>query len=450
MNTQKNSNNKLSHQTECCHSKLSFKEIYSQSLGMVIGAGIITSTGFCIGYTGTGVWLAYILAGLTVLIAYLPSIIGGSVVPKTSGNYFMVCQMHPTLGGFYSLMLLFSCISIGFMGTSFASYMNTLIPYGNTRFWGLLILTVFFLANLLDQKKVVKIQTFHNIILVLAWLSFIVSGAGKVNFDIVFSLNEMFPHGFKGMYEAVTMLVFAMGGGLWLIDSGERIEHPERNILLGNIASTGTAMLLFAVIAVIASGILPIAEVANQPLTKVARTIYPGNGYLFFIIGGALMALCTTINARFMGAANGLVRCSMEGWFPSSMAKKNNNDVPYLFLIIVYLITIIPVLFDIDSVLLNRLSVTVTLISMLMPNISFIFLIRKHQTEWKSSRWYLPKSPTLGLYILSNFIMIALIAKNLASLTPSLIVSVSIILIVFAIYSIFRTPFAKKVMNKTT
>lgn len=433
--------------TSLCSSKLSFKELYSQSLGMVIGAGIITSTGFCIGYTGSGVWLAYILAGITVLIAYLPSILGGSVVPRTSGSYFMACQIHPVVGGFYSLMLLFSCISIGFMGASFAKYMTMLVSFGSYQFWGILVLSIFFLANLLDQKQIVKIQTFQNVILVLAWASFVFLGMGKINWNVILEPAQVFSNGFKGMYEAVTMLVFAMGGGLWLIDSGERIENPKKNVLLGNLACTSTAMILFALISIVAAGVLPIPEVANQPLTKVAKVIYPGAGYIFFIAGGVMMALCTTINARFMAAANGLLRSSMEGWFPKSLSRQNKNNVPYYFLTIVYVISILPVVFNLDIKVLNRLSAAITLFSMLIPNIGFMFLIRKFPNEWKNSRWHMPMWATIVLYILCNGIMLVLIAKNISTTAPFLMIIAGCLLAVFAIYAVIRAPYTKVVME---
>ena len=89
---------------------LSFKKIYSQSLGNVVGAGI-TSTGICLGFTGSGVWLAY----------------------------------------------------------------------------------------LLDQKSVVKVQILMNVLLVAAWVSFIVLGIPKVNWD-VFTWDQMMPNGFDGMW----------------------------------------------------------------------------------------------------------------------------------------------------------------------------------------------------------------------------------------------------------
>ena len=94
--------------------KLTFWECYSQSLGVVIGVGIISTSGVVIGHTGTGVWLAFLVAGLAFLVTYLPTLIGASVVPRTSGTYFMVGQLGVTAKGIMAFMLLTQTISIAF------------------------------------------------------------------------------------------------------------------------------------------------------------------------------------------------------------------------------------------------------------------------------------------------------------------------------------------------
>lgn len=75
--------------------KLSFAECYSISIGFVIGVGIITMTGIAIGYTGVGVSLAFVLAGLALLIMEVPKMLAASVVPKTSMSYILATSIEP-------------------------------------------------------------------------------------------------------------------------------------------------------------------------------------------------------------------------------------------------------------------------------------------------------------------------------------------------------------------
>lgn len=428
-------------------SKLTFSEMYSQSLGNVIGAGIITSTGIVIGFTGQGVWLAYLLSGLAFLLTVGPVLVAASVVPKTSGTYYYSSCIGLKWGGFYSYLFLFASISIGFMGVSFAEYMHSITSFGNKQLWGIGVLTFFFILNLFDQKVIVKFQTVLNIFLVGAWVSFVVLGLPKVDWSS-FTIEGMFPSGWFGMWDSVATLVFAMGGAIWLADSGERIKDPEKNIIKANLAIVATAGILFAIISVVAAGVLPIPDVVNQPLTKVARAIYPGQTYFLFVIGGALLALATTINGRFLGAANNLLRSGKEGWFPSAMGKQNKNDVPYVFLIIVYLTCILPILFSVDTALLNRMSAASMNITRIIPTIGLLFLIKKHQEEWKNSKYYMSKPVLTVFMVVCTGVLIAATAFNMRTFTPGLWMGTAALILGFFIIASIREKHVKRIIEE--
>ncbi len=426
-------------------SKLNFKEVYSQSMGNIIGAGIITSTGICMGFTGSGVWLAYVLAGVAFLLTVGPMLVAGSIVPKTSGGYYYSYLISPQMGGLYSYLFLFSSLSIGFMGVSFGSYMTSIVSFGSARFWSLLVLTVFFLANLLDQKSVVKVQTFMNVLLVVGWVSFIALGVPRVDWS-VFTVDQMLPNGFDGMFDSVATLVFAMGGAIWLVDSGERIENPEKNVIWGNFSVVGTAAALFAMVSVIAAGVLPLPEVVNQPLTLVARAIYPGETYLVFVIGGALGALATTINGRFLGAANALLRSGKEGWFPKAMGKQNRNLVPYVFMLIVYLLCILPIVFNVDTVMLNKMSAAANNVTRVLPNIGLLYVIKKFPDEWKKSRYYMSKPVLTVFMIVCMGTLAAVLYMNMRSFTPTMWIASIALIVGFYVLACFRAKYAESII----
>lgn len=85
---------------------------------------------------------------------------------------------------------------------------------------------------------------------------------------------------------------------------GARKDHPghpggyhcHRNLLCPDCRAAG--------------GVLPVSETANQPLDLVARAIMPSPVFLFFVIGGALLALTTTLNATSHGSPSPSQACS--------------------------------------------------------------------------------------------------------------------------------------------
>ena len=428
-------------------SKLNFKEMYSQSMGLVVGGAVITSTGICMGFTGTGVWIAYLIAGLVFLITVAPQLVAASVMPKTSGSYYYSYLISPKMGGFYSYLFLFTAITISFAANSFGTYMADLLPFFSVRAWTLIILTVFFLINLLDQKSVVKIQTLMNILLVVGWASFLIVGLPRVDWA-VFTPDQMFPNGADGMFDAVATLVFGVSSAIWVVDAGERLEAPEKNIFRCNMAVVGSAIALFAIVSVVAAGVLPLPEVVNQPLTVVARAIYPGQSYLVFIIGGCLMALVTTVNGRFTHSCVGLVRCSKEGWFPEAMSKQNRFGVPYIFMIAVYLLSIIPSLANMDTTLINKMAAAVTNVTRILPNIGLLYVIKYFPEEWKKSRFYMSKPVLTVFMVFCMGVLFAVIYMNMRDFTPFMWGISLALIIAFYVIASLRSKYAESVVAK--
>ena len=66
---------------------LSFRDLMAISVGQIIGAGIMSSTGVAIGMTGTGVVLAFLLSPVLTIISIFPIAILGATVPTTGGPY---------------------------------------------------------------------------------------------------------------------------------------------------------------------------------------------------------------------------------------------------------------------------------------------------------------------------------------------------------------------------
>ena len=426
--------------------KMTFAECYSTGIGMVIGVGIITMTGICIGFTGSGVFIAFILAGIAVLVANGPLLLAASVLPRTSGNYIYASMLNRKLGGIYACIIFLTDVTIGFMGVSFANYLDSIMPVNKT-IVALVVVVIFFVINLYGGKTVAKFQTALNIILIIAWGSFLILGLPRINPDN-FTVDKIFLNQAEGMKDSVTMLVFAMGGGLWLTNSGGRVENPHKTILLGNLAVTATAMILFSLIAVVAAGVLPLSETAGQPLTVVARAIYPGNTYLIFVIGGALIALATTINASFLNTSNALVRSSEEGWFPGVLGRLNKYGVPYMLLSLMFIITVIPIILGVDTTLFSRMTTGLTYLTKIIPNVACMAVLYKHPDIWEKSKYHMSKPVLIIFFAVCYATLGWLVYENMKTYPPLLLAIVILVITVIAIYISVREKYLIKSGNE--
>lgn len=420
--------------------KLGYSELVTIGVGMIIGSGVITLTGFGIGKTGTGIWLAYVLAGVLFLFSMLPTLIVGVTIPRTSYSYTVSKElMSPIAGGMFLITFFIGRIIMAFFGVAFANYIASLIPGTNTLLVAVGIITLFYICNLFGIKSATKVQKILNVILILALGSFALLGLFKLEPDALSGVR-MFPNGAAGLLSAVVLVMFSMGGGLTLLEFGGQVENPQKTLPRAVLTVSAIAIVLFALVGLAGAGVLPYEQVANKPLTFAAQAIYKTKaGAIFFVIGGALTAIATTINSSFLWYCNTMIKGVEDGWFPRSFARKNKFDAPYVLLSIFYLIGILPILLGANTSFLSTVATGLALLFYLIPNFALIGLPRKYPEQWKASRFYIKsQGGVVALTLFCSAIFIALIVYNFLSYSPTALLTIGALLAVGFIYVLLR------------
>lgn len=366
--------------------KLTGKDLFFMAMGSTIGAGIITNTGVAIGMAGSGVIIAYFMAFLVMFIANLPTMFFATVHPVMSPQYVMTSWVSKKIAGFWLYCQIFAAFAQAYMGVAFGTYVASILTGMNTSVAACVIVTVFFLLNLLDLKTSAKIQNIVTAVLLLVLISFIVLGIPKCNLSQLFSSENMLYGGTRGIFNACASVLFGVGGCTILMNFGPQIENPKKNIPQMTVITFFCAFLAFGLVAFVGSGVAPISEVAGQPMTYQAKLIYPGNGYLIFVIGGALLAIITTINANYQRYWSSIIRGVDEGWLPEFMGKRNKHGIPWVLMVLFWLMALIPNLFGLNIGELVSLASAVTLIPMLIPIWGFVKLPEGDPEGWKASR----------------------------------------------------------------
>lgn len=365
--------------------KLNGKDLFFMAMGATIGAGIITNTGVAIGMAGSGVIIAYFLAFFVMYVSTLPTMFFATVHPVMSPGYVMTSWVSKKVAGFWLYCQIFAAFAQAYMGVAFGTYLSSICGI-NTSVAACVIVTVFFLLNLLDLKTSAKVQNITTAVLLLVLLSFIVLGLPKCDLGQLFSGESLFYGGARGIFDACASVLFGVGGCTVLLNFGPQIENPKRNIPRMTTITFFCAFLAFGLVAFVGSGVAPIAEVAGKPMTYQAQMIYPGKGYLIFVVGGALLAIITTINSNYQRYWSSILRGVDEGWLPEFMGKRNKNGIPWVLMVLFWLMALIPNLFGLNIGQLVSLASAVTLIPMLIPIWGFLKLPEGDPEGWKASK----------------------------------------------------------------
>ncbi|MCE5001158.1 APC family permease [Staphylococcus pseudoxylosus] len=370
---------------------LGLTDVLGIAIGQIIGAGVMSLTGIGIQMTGSGITPAFILSAVITLLTMFPIAILGSTLPTTGGMYQYTSRLlSPKTGIFWLMLFMFLQITLSLYALSFAQYLEGLFPGVPVRTVAFLLLTILFIVNIVGIKSASIIGNLMVITLIVALSCFIIFGMPHVHFG-VFNSSSMFPDGFTGFFTAVGLVSFATGGAQVVAELGGEMKNPKRDIPIVIIVATIFVGILYAFIASIAVGVLPIPEVAGRPLTSVAKEILPAPIFLFFMIGGAMFALATTLNSTFTWVTKSLLIAIHDGYLPKALGHVNKRfGTPHWLLLIFYIIGALPIVTGMSLNVVAQLGTGISLIVFAFPALAVTQLPKKYPEAYKQSPFKVP------------------------------------------------------------
>ncbi|HPU00493.1 MAG: amino acid permease [Firmicutes bacterium] len=314
-------------------------EVAAIAIGQTIGAGIFVMTGMAAGFTGPSVPLAYLLAAFPVVFLMLSLAMLGSALPTTGGNYKYASRLFSPRAAFIGVW--------GFMGgtlvgafplwaLSGARYLQAVMEV-DTVTAAVAIMTILFLVNLVGISMAAAVQALFVLLLLIALIMFGVAGIPHID---PANFTPFFPEGAHGFILATCVLIFTHLGANSIVELGGEIKNPGRVIPRAFMISIPLVTAIYLLVAVTAVGVVPWGELAGQPLTVAAKVFMNKGAFNFFVIGGGMLAIITTLNAGFMWGTKSLLVMAADGLFPRALTAVNRRfGTPHWFLLFIYLVS---------------------------------------------------------------------------------------------------------------
>ena len=345
---------------------LGFWDLMGVSVGQIIGAGIMTLLGSALAMTGRSVPFALGVAAILTIAQFLPMLFISGTVRLRGGRYTMVAMLAgEKLAGAYSIIYIFSNLSLSMYALSFASYFVSLFGFGNEKIVALVVITLFMILNCMGIDKFAKAQNIIVFCLIISLGMFAAVGVTKLA-PGYYSPDTFMTDGVLGLLQAGGLLTFATGGATCIIDLSAEAKNPTRDIPLVIVVSTLAVAALYAVIGIVAGGVLPLEQVAGQNLSLVANTILSKPLYVFFMVCGAGFALISTLNSQMAWAPKPTMQACDDGWLPAGLAKLNKNNCPVIILSILYVIAVICILTGLSVSALGNMCVVASNATVMM------------------------------------------------------------------------------------
>jgi amino acid transporter/nucleotide-binding universal stress UspA family protein len=315
-------------------------------VGAMIGAGIFVLTGIAAGHAGPALILVFALNGMVTLLTALSYAELGSSFPEAGGGYLWVKEglggLHGFQAGWMSWFAHAVACSLYILGFGyyfwealrFLKIDTFIIPLISGIFPGLenhflliqkilAVLVAFFFGyiNFKGASEAGKWGSFITILKVLILVGFVVSGLMVIlkNPEWTSKFEPFMPHGMVGVLGAMGLTYIAFEGYEIIVQSGEEIKNPKKNIPRAIFISLLVVVPLYMFVGFIALGAVEIPEVFRQShpaivkiwdylafakegaMVEAAKQFMP-MGYLLMILGG-LFATMSALNATIYSSS---------------------------------------------------------------------------------------------------------------------------------------------------
>lgn len=412
------------------------------AVGTIIGSGILGTLPAVVSLAGSKTFLCIIVAAVNVFFANYVVMIVCGVIPANAGPYmYMTRLVHPSMAIFQLVANLLQLFLLALMGTIFAQYFETLTGFGG-KAAGIAVLALFGVLNLFGIDAAAKVG---NVLVVMLIISFMLFSFFGFTVDTA-SIPNYVPETSKPLSVVMVgtgsaLFVTTLGGGTIVGEIAESLEHPETDIIRGFVLSIVIVVVVYSIMSFATARAA--GQEAFDTLSSLAKLIMPSGAFYFFMIGGAMCAILSTINGLIIQTSFYFNKFAEDQFLPAAFAKENKAGVKYLNVIVTTLAPIFILLFNLDVFTLLAVSSVLILFTTMIKLLPCLVIEKKYPNAYKKAYVH----PSFAVMVLFSVIAAGLnIYSGVSTVisTPGKIWIILVCLVVcFAVYYFVRVAYLK-------
>lgn len=322
--------------------KLGLFACIATGIGAIIGSGIFGALPEGVNLVGAGVIPALLVAVIYTIACMFPNVFASSVIP-TTGSFFLFSTklIHPFFGLWQTLQGMLQPALIGVFASMFSGYFVILFPAlaPYTKWISVAILLIFGVLAWMGNHLFASIGNVMVVVMLLALAVYIFFGLPHIDMSKI-SFGDVFRGGVTLTTFSTTVGLFTstLSGAGSISQIADDLKNPKRDIPLTLIIAPVVVCVIYVLMGIVTLGNLP--DGALTDLATVGQT-YLGSGLLtFFIVGGPLCGIMTSMVPVMMLACAMIQTSAEHGIFPAFVAKKNKHGVSMVVLIYVVALTL--------------------------------------------------------------------------------------------------------------
>ncbi len=380
--------------------------MFSIAVGASVGSGIFVLPGLAAGVAGPTVWLCFVLAGLLVLPSVLSKAELATAMPVAGGTYVYVDRaMGPWMGtimGLGTWMSLLAKTGFGLVGLE--AYVS-MITGGSGQGIAMMVLLTMVGVNIIGAGKASGVQV---IIVTLAVGSLILFSLMALPVLEPARFEPALPHGMEGIVMGTAFVFLSYGGVTKVCSVAEEVRHPERNLPLGMISAHLTLTLLYAVVAYVLVGLVPmdVLSVDVAPIATAGQHL-GGNRVMLGLAVVGILGLMSMCNAGVLAASRYPFAMSRDSLVPRFFGHVSPRFSTPTIAILVTGLALAVLVLGLPVAALAKLASGFKIFVFSIVNLAVI-LLRESNARWYRPTFRSPLYPGLQVFaILSGIAMLA-------------------------------------------
>ncbi|MBA3749481.1 MAG: amino acid permease [Nitrosopumilus sp.] len=427
-------------------------------IAAMIGGAIFVLTGPAIGLAGSAVILAFIINAIITLFTAMGYAELGSAMPEAGGGYLWVREGLPRPNAFISGWMAWlahiiagSLYSVAF-GSFFVSLLNTtniltidsilgFIPLD--KLIAVISIALFTIVNIRGTSETGKIGTIVTIVQLVAIISIIIAGFWAMTNSPNWQSNfaDFMPMGLAGLFSAMGLTFIAFEGYEVIVQSGEEVKNPKRNIPRAIFISLALVVIMYCLVAFVSIGaIFPesgpawqfIGQNGDLGIMKAAELFMPYGG--FIVLVGGLVSTLAALNATTFSSARVAFAMGRHYNLPHKLSEIHPKfKTPYVSVILSSIImAIMAYALPLESI--AQASAVIFLLLFTQVNVAVITIRKMYgdKLDYGFKTPFFPVIPITGMIL-----MIGLALYLLVTAPFSWFITALWVLVGFSIYRIF-------------
>ncbi len=370
----------MSKEQQCTVKKIGLIGCIATGIGTIIGSGIFGSLPEVINSIGAGAIPALIVAVIYIIACLVPNMFASSVIPAT-GSFFLYQAklIHPIAGLFMAIQNLLLPVLVSVFAVLFSDYFVALFPAldGRQIIISVILLLIYTGIAWFGNYTFVSINNIMVVTLLIAIGIYVVIGVPNMNPGQLV-LSDLLMPGIKltSFSAAVGILSSSLSGAGSISQIANDVKNPRRNLPIAMILSPVLVCGVYILMAVVSLGAMEGDKITT--LSDVASQFMSPGLITFFIVGGPLCGVLTSMVPQIMLSVASVEAAADSGVYPEVFCKRNKHNVPVWILVYVMAFAVICVVTGAGfGILMTVFSFVNTLSNLLMALVPF-YLYKKY------------------------------------------------------------------------